>query len=82
MQYIFKNWTSGNNDHIDKFIKDTQLSAHTFTFNALEWISYDKFYDIKFIAKENVTFEFINEISAHNKLKVGRSECHLNKFIL
>ncbi|PKK73486.1 hypothetical protein RhiirC2_775999 [Rhizophagus irregularis] len=49
MQYIFKNWTSGNNDHIDKFIKDTQLSAHTFTFNALEWISYDKFY--KFIAK-------------------------------
>ena len=44
----FKNWTSGNDD-IDKLIQDTQLSAN---YNrVLEWIPYDRFYDIKFIAK-------------------------------
>src|SRR6266536_923680 len=51
-QENFKNWTSGNND-IDKFIQDTQLSEHTINYvrNALEWISYDKFYGIKYIKK-------------------------------
>src|SRR5438034_10490293 len=47
-QQNFDNWTSGNND-IDKFIQDTQLSAHNNTKKVLEWISYDKFYDIKYI---------------------------------
>ncbi|PKC66443.1 hypothetical protein RhiirA1_535611 [Rhizophagus irregularis] len=46
----FKNWTSGNSD-IDKFIQNTQLSAHNNAEEALEWISYDKFYNIKYIAE-------------------------------
>ena len=49
-QQNFKNWTSGNND-IDKFIQDSQLLAHDFT-DKLEWIPYDRFYDIKYIAKD------------------------------
>ena len=49
-QQNFKNWTSGNND-IDKFIQDTQLSAHDNAKEALEWISYDRFYNIKYIAE-------------------------------
>ena len=49
-QRNFKNWTSGNND-IDKFIQDTQLLAHDYKDDPLEWISYNRFYDIKYIAK-------------------------------
>ncbi|RGB39025.1 hypothetical protein C1646_664950 [Rhizophagus diaphanus] len=48
-QQNFKNWTSGNND-IDNFIQDTQLSATTHN-EVLEWIPYNKFYDIEYIAK-------------------------------
>ena len=48
-QQNFKNWTSGN-DNIDKFIQHTQLSAD-YSFKVLEWIPYDRFYDIKYIAK-------------------------------
>jgi hypothetical protein len=50
-QQNFKNWTSGNID-IDKFIKNTQLLSHCETKGVLEWIPYDRFYDIKHI-KEN-----------------------------
>jgi hypothetical protein len=50
-QQNFENWTSGNVD-IDKFIQNTQLSAHNFDANeALEWIPYDSFYDIKYITR-------------------------------
>src|SRR5437762_13906281 len=49
LQQNFENWTSGNNN-IDKFIQDSQLSAHGFV-KALEWIPYDRLYDIKYIAK-------------------------------
>ncbi|EXX54727.1 Cdc15p [Rhizophagus irregularis DAOM 197198w] len=49
----FKNWTSGNNN-IDKFIKNTQLSAHNFSFSkALEWIPYNRFFDVKHIINDN-----------------------------
>ena len=48
-QQNFKKWTSGNDD-IDKFIQHTQLSANCYG-KVLEWIPYDRFYDIKFIAK-------------------------------
>jgi hypothetical protein len=48
-QQNFKNWTSGNVD-IDKFIQHTQLSANRYD-KVLEWIPYDRFYDIKYIAK-------------------------------
>jgi hypothetical protein len=47
----FKNWTSGNNQ-IDKFIQSTQLSDHNcYRYQALEWIPYDRFYDIRYIAE-------------------------------
>ena len=51
-QQNFKNWTSGNNE-IDRFIQDIQLSAHSQLdlAEALEWIPYNRFYDIKYIAK-------------------------------
>ena len=49
-QQNFEKWTSGNVD-IDKFIQDTQLSAHHDYNRSLEWIPYDRFYDIKYIAK-------------------------------
>ena len=48
-QQNFKKWTSGNDD-IDKFIQLTQLSANNW-YNVLEWIPYDRFYDIEYIAK-------------------------------
>ncbi|CAB4438013.1 unnamed protein product [Rhizophagus irregularis] len=109
-QQNFKNWTSGNND-IDKFIQDNQLSSNFYD-QVLEWIPYNKLYDIEYIAKggfgkvyiakwidgyindwdninenwerrhhtsdkfvalkslnnsENVTLEFINEITMHCK---------------
>jgi hypothetical protein len=50
-QQNFKNWTSGNND-VDIFIKNTQLSSHGEITGVLEWIPYDRFYDIKHV-KEN-----------------------------
>jgi hypothetical protein len=49
----FLDWTSGNKN-IDKFIQSTQLSAHNSAKEALEWISYDRLYDIKIIAKDEV----------------------------
>ena len=48
-QQNFKNWTSGNDD-IDKFIQHTQLSANNYE-QVLEWIPYDRFRNIEFIAK-------------------------------
>src|SRR5205814_681937 len=51
-QQNFKNWTSGNND-VDKFIQDAQLLVHN-SYNvkyAVEWVPYNRFYDIKYIAK-------------------------------
>ena len=61
-QQNFENWTSGNND-VNKFIQVTQLSEHTSWINALEWASqsnvknalewipYNRFYDIKYIVE-------------------------------
>ncbi|GBB91326.1 hypothetical protein RclHR1_18550001 [Rhizophagus clarus] len=48
-QQNFINWTSGNND-IDKIIQNSQLFANN-PEKVLEWISYDRFYSIKYIAK-------------------------------
>jgi hypothetical protein len=50
-QQQFINWTSDNND-IDKFIQDSQLSAHKYYGNALEWIPYNRLYDIKYVSKD------------------------------
>ncbi|GET02638.1 kinase-like domain-containing protein [Rhizophagus clarus] len=46
-QRNFNNWTSGNND-IDRFIQDTQISAHDDAKVALEWIPYDRFRYIEY----------------------------------
>jgi hypothetical protein len=48
-QKNFKYWTS-NNDDIDRFIQDTQLSSHKDVKEALEWIPYYNLYDINYIA--------------------------------
>ena len=48
-QQNFEKWTSGNVD-IDKFIQETQLSANNYR-KILEWIPYDRFYNIEYIAK-------------------------------
>src|SRR5437763_12964468 len=45
----FENWTSGNKD-IDELIQHSQLNA-TYGFNCLEWIPYEKFQNITYIAK-------------------------------
>jgi hypothetical protein len=49
-QYNFNNWTSSNYG-IDKFIQDTQLLTHDNVKCALEWIPYDRFNNINYIAK-------------------------------
>ena len=51
-QQNFAIWTSGNND-IDKFIQDAQLLMHNrYDIKyAIEWIPYDRFHNIKYIAK-------------------------------
>jgi hypothetical protein len=48
-QQNFKNWTSGNDD-INKFIQNCQLSAKS-EHQLLEWIPYDRFHAIKYIAE-------------------------------
>ena len=48
-QQNFEKWSSGNVD-INKFIQEAQLSAN-YKYKVLEWIPYDRFYDIEYIAK-------------------------------
>jgi hypothetical protein len=49
--YFQRNFGNCNND-IDKFIQDTQLLAHySSEEKALEWIPYDRFYNIKYISE-------------------------------
>jgi hypothetical protein len=55
-QQNFKNWTSGNND-IDKFIQSTQLLV-CYTSKALEWIPYNKLYNIKHITENEFGKEY------------------------
>jgi hypothetical protein len=50
-QRNFKNWTSGNNE-VDKYIQNTQLSVHNNISDALEWIPYERFYEISHIAED------------------------------
>ena len=48
-QQNFKNWTSGNHD-IDEFIQKAQLNAKNIR-EVLEWIKYDRFENIEYLAK-------------------------------
>ncbi|CAB4420181.1 unnamed protein product [Rhizophagus irregularis] len=45
----FKNWTSGNHD-VDEFIQKAQLNAKNEK-QIIEWIEYDKFEDVEYLAK-------------------------------
>jgi hypothetical protein len=45
----FKNYTSGNYE-VDKLIQNSQLKAKAFT-EILEWIEYDKFKNVEYLAK-------------------------------
>jgi hypothetical protein len=67
-QRNFKNWTSGN-DYIDKFIQDIQLSAHDNIKKALEWIPYDQFYNIEYIAKGGFGIVYKAEWIRNNRRK-------------
>jgi hypothetical protein len=49
----FKNWTSGNK-RIDRIIQNNQLSAHYHADKVIEWISYDRFFDIKYSSSDKV----------------------------
>ena len=48
-QQNFKNWTSGNSD-VDKLIQESQINAKN-SRGKLEWIEYDKFENIEYVAK-------------------------------
>src|SRR6266542_7172315 len=48
-QQNFKNWTSGNHI-IDKFIQQTQLEANSEK-KLLEWIEYNAFENVEYLAK-------------------------------
>ena len=55
-QRNFENWTSENDD-IDKFIQNIQLLEHKDRLSmdpvkTLEWVPYDRFYNITCIAKD------------------------------
>jgi hypothetical protein len=58
-QQNFKNWTSGKNV-IDRFIKNTQLSAHDNVKKALEWIPNDRINNIKCITKNRYIANWID----------------------
>src|ERR1051325_1675657 len=45
----FKNWTSGN-ENADEFIQQSQLNALC-SLNCLEWIPFENFQDVTYIAK-------------------------------
>ncbi|RGB28127.1 kinase-like domain-containing protein [Rhizophagus diaphanus] len=49
LQQNFKNWTSGNHD-VDELIQKAQLEAKN-TAQIVEWIEYDKFEDVEYLAK-------------------------------
>ena len=48
-QQNFENWTSGNSK-VDKLIQESQLNAKN-CFEKLEWIEYDRFENIEYVAK-------------------------------
>src|SRR5581483_1590183 len=49
LQQNFQNWTSGNHI-VDKFIQKIQLKAKS-TSQVIEWIEYDRFENIEYLAK-------------------------------
>src|SRR5437773_3662772 len=64
----FKNWTSGHKD-IDELIQHSQLNT-TYNANCLEWVPFEKFKDVTYIAKGGFG-KFIQLIGLKEKLLVG-----------
>ena len=82
-QQTFDNWTSGNND-IDKFIQNTQLLAHGYMPESLEWISYDRFYDIKYITNGGfgkVYRLMVQQTIGMMKMKTGEEKIKMNLWL-
>ena len=79
-QQNFSKWSSGNVD-IDKFIQEAQLSVNSRR-KVIEWIPYDRFYDIKYIAKggfgkvykANWIDGFIDELDGIKKIEIGKEK--------
>ncbi|GES73428.1 kinase-like domain-containing protein [Rhizophagus clarus] len=82
-QQNFNNWTSGN-DVIDKFIQDTQLSAHNDLSKVLEWMSYDKFSNCKYITENKVIKASWSDWSRniYNKFVILKSINNLNNIAM
>src|ERR1700753_3845109 len=83
-QQNFNNWTSGN-DVIDKFIQDTQLSAHCDSSKVLEWIPYDRFSDCKYITENKVikaNWHDKNKLKDHNVSVFLKSLNNLNNITI
>ncbi|CAB5354972.1 unnamed protein product [Rhizophagus irregularis] len=59
------------NFNVDKLIRDSQINARN-SLGKLEWIEYDNFENIEYVAKGDITSEFLNEIRSH--LKMNNSE--------
>src|SRR6185369_4275158 len=72
----FDKWTSGN-DTIDKFIQDNHRTADYW--KLIEWIPYDRFQDIKQIAKGGYgTIYYAKWIDGHIQnwdIEIGRASC-------
>src|SRR5436189_6404774 len=49
-QQNFKNWTSGNHK-VDEFIQKIQLKAKNRKEVLIEWIEYDRFENVEYLAK-------------------------------
>ncbi|GES73785.1 kinase-like domain-containing protein [Rhizophagus clarus] len=80
----FKNWTSGNHK-VDEFIQKAQLKAEVYV-KIIEWIEYDKFEDIQYLAKGGFGTTYkaiwkdgnINSIDRNGKLeRLGEREVAL-----
>jgi hypothetical protein len=75
-QRNLQNWTSGDGN-IDEFIQRTQLLSHGYLERVLEWIPYDKFYNINYIAEMRYKANWVDGymINWDNKTQNWEREC-------
>ncbi|UZO07713.1 uncharacterized protein OCT59_027989 [Rhizophagus irregularis] len=83
-QQNFKNWTSGNHD-VDAFIQKAQLKTEDIN-HTIEWIEYDKFEDVEYLAKGGfgITFKavwkdgpwFNSQLKRKGETKVALKRLH------
>src|SRR5688572_29647797 len=73
-QQDFNKWTSGNKE-IDEFIQKFQLNATRWE-EVLEWIPYEKFEDIEYLAKGGFgTVHKAKWIDGGYIIEIGRASC-------